>query len=339
MLLRITHETNLSYDDLISESAMELRMAPRQESDQHRLSFQLAIGPAAAVSSYFDWLGNTVHTFSINPFHQQIRILATTVVETDRTVPDIWGMPDVWPIAREQLDYTMYDYLQFSGPIVDSAELRQAAESLRPRDGTNLAKLCLNLMSFVDQKFTYEKGVTTAASPITEVLQHGRGVCQDFTHLMIGLARRLGIPARYVSGFVHRDGERTRGYAQTHAWCELMIPSAGWIGFDPTNNCLIGRNFVKVAVGRDYRDVPPNRGVYRGTAHETIHVGVDIEELAGIPPALAAERYHAIDLAVFPQRRWADAELVSQQQEQQQQELRQQQEQQQQRTMKDEDEG
>ncbi|HEY7090511.1 MAG TPA: transglutaminase family protein [Tepidisphaeraceae bacterium] len=331
MLLRINHETNLGYTDLISESAMELRMTPRQESDQHRLSFQLAIGPSASVSSYFDWLGNTVHTFSINPFHQEIRILATSVVETDRNVPNIWGMPDVWPIPKEMLGYATWDYLQFGGPIVDCAALRDAAQSLRPREGANLGKLCLHLMGFVDQKFTYEKGVTDAASPITEILEHGRGVCQDFTHLMIGLARTLGIPARYVSGFVHRDGERTRGYAQTHAWCELLIPSAGWIGFDPTNNCLIGRNFVEVGIGRDFRDVSPNRGVYRGNAEETIHVAVDIEELPGVPQALAAERYHSIDLEVFPQRRWADAELVSQQQEQQQQELRQQQEQQQQR--------
>jgi transglutaminase-like putative cysteine protease len=330
MLLRITHETSLSYTDLISESAMELRMAPRQEADQHRLSFQLAIGPSAQVASYFDWLGNTVHTFSVNPFHQEIRILATSVVETDRNVPNIWGLPDAWPIPKSSLDYTMYDWLQFGGPIVDCPALRAVADSLRPRDGANLGKLCLSLMQFVDQKFTYEKGVTTAASPITEILEHGRGVCQDFTHLMIGLARALGIPARYVSGFIHRDNERTRGYAQSHAWCELLIPSAGWIGFDPTNNCLIGRNFVKVAIGRDFRDVPPNRGVYRGTADETIHVAVEIEELAGIPPALAAERFHSIDLAVYPQRRWADAELVSQQQEQQQQQLRQQQEQQQQ---------
>jgi transglutaminase-like putative cysteine protease len=330
MLLRITHETSLNYTDLISESAMELRMAPRQEADQHRLSFQLAIGPSAQVASYFDWLGNTVHTFSVNPFHQEIRILASSVVETDRNVPNIWGLPDVWPIPKGSLDYTMYDWLQFGGPIVDCPALRAAADSLRPRDGANLGKLCLNLMSFVDQKFTYEKGVTTAASPITEILEHGQGVCQDFTHLMIGLARSLGIPARYVSGFIHRDNERTRGYAQSHAWCELLVPSAGWIAFDPTNNCLIGRNFVKVAIGRDFRDVPPNRGVYRGTADETIHVAVDIEELPGIPPALAAERFHSIDLAVYPQRRWADAELVSQQQEQQQQELRQQQEQQQQ---------
>ncbi len=135
MLLRITHETNLAYSDLIAESAMELRMAPRQEIDQHRLSFQLAIGPAAAVGSYFDWLGNTVHTFAVNPFHREIQIVATSVVETDRMVPNIWGITDPWPIRRESLDYSVYDYLQFGGPIVDCPQLRELATSLRPRRG------------------------------------------------------------------------------------------------------------------------------------------------------------------------------------------------------------
>lgn len=331
MLLRVTHETQLDYSDLISESAMELRMAPRQEADQHRLSFQLAIGPSTTVSSYFDWVGNTVHTFGINPFHQQIRIVATTVVETDRVLPNVWSLPDMWPIQRESIDYSYYDYLQFGGPICDCPELRQLVASMQRRDNASLGKRCLQMMDMIGGQFTYEKGVTTAASPITEILNHRRGVCQDFTHLMIGLARAMGIPARYVSGFIHRDNESIRGYAQSHAWCELFLPSAGWIGFDPTNNCLIGRNFVKVAVGRDFRDVAPNRGVYRGDAAETINVAVKMEELPAIPAALVAERYHSIDLAVYSQRRLAEAELVAQQQEQQQQqELRQQQEQQQQ---------
>jgi transglutaminase-like putative cysteine protease len=332
MLLRIKHQTDLNYTDLISESVMELRMAPRQEADQHRLSFQLSIGPAASVANYFDWLGNIVHTFSINPFHQQIQIVADSVVETDREVPNIWGLSDVWPIPRESLDYTLYDYLQFGGPIVNCAKLRDLASSLGPRQGASLGKLCLHLMQTIDQRYTYEKGATTAASPITEILEHCRGVCQDFTHLMIGLARVLGIPARYVSGFICREDEQTRGYAQTHAWCELYLPSTGWIGFDPTNNCLIGGNFVKVATGRDFRDVPPNRGLYRGKANEKIDVAVEMIELPAIPPALVSERYHSLDLEVFPQRRMMEGDLVSQQQEQQQQELRQQQEQQQQQS-------
>src|SRR3954447_9539781 len=165
MLLRITHETDLAYNDLISESAMELRMAPRQEADQHRLSFQLAIGPSTGVQSYFDWLGNIVHTFAVNAFHQDIRIVATSVVETDRVTPDLSSMSDVWPIPRGTIDYTYYDFLRFGGPIVDCPQLRELAASIQPREGSSLGQLCLRLMQIVDQKFTYEKGVTTAASP------------------------------------------------------------------------------------------------------------------------------------------------------------------------------
>src|SRR3954447_269714 len=97
MLLKMTHQTYLTYSDFISESAMELRVAPRQEQDQHRLSFDLAIGPATTVNSYFDWLGNTAHAFAVNAFHKEIRIVATSVVETDRAAPDPASLPDVWP--------------------------------------------------------------------------------------------------------------------------------------------------------------------------------------------------------------------------------------------------
>src|ERR1700689_3162519 len=113
MLLKITHHTNLAYTDLISESIMELRMVPRQEQDQHRLSFDLAIGPATTGSSYFDWLGNTVHKFSVKAFHQQISIIATSVVETDRPRKEPERFRDQWPIAEGAYDYSMYDFLQF----------------------------------------------------------------------------------------------------------------------------------------------------------------------------------------------------------------------------------
>ena len=133
MLLKLTHTTELAYSDLISESVMELRMAPRQEMDQHRLAFTLAIGPATTAMSYFDWLGNTVHTFTVNGFHKQIRIVATSVVETEvRNQAQLEALPDTWPVAPEACDYTCYDYLQFGGPVVESAKLAALADSVRP---------------------------------------------------------------------------------------------------------------------------------------------------------------------------------------------------------------
>ena len=338
MLLQLTHTTDLSYTDLISESVMELRMCPLQESDQHRLSFALAIGPRTAVTSYFDWLGNTVHAFTVNRFHRNIRIVATSVVETQRFRLDAADLIDTYPLAEDAYGYDTYDFLHFSGPIVDSPLLRKLADEIHPRPGEPLGEVANRMLELINTRFEYRRGVTTAASPITHMLEHAGGVCQDFTHLMIGLARALRIPARYVSGLVHPDQGRYRGFSETHAWCELLFPTFGWVGFDPTNHCTVSQNFVKVAVGRDYRDVPPNKGVYRGKAIESIAVSVASEELEDMPQALAAERLEALPVEIFGEYSTVvDRSIASQQQEHQQQQSRdgeavqQQQQQQQQR--------
>ena len=314
MLLKITHTTNLEYSEPISESVMELRMVPRQERDQHRLSFSLGIGPPTTVQGYFDWVGNTVHTFAIRPIHDRIRIVATSVVETERRQGEVERFADRWPLEPNQYDYTMYDYVHFGGPVVESPELLQLVELVAPRPGLPLGEIALRMLYLIDDKFKYKKGVTTSASPITELLKSGAGVCQDFAHLMIGLARALKIPARYVSGFLHPDSSRLRGHTQTHAWCELLFPSAGWIGFDPANRCVIGGNFVKVAVGRDFRDVPPNRGVFRGQATEAIDVRVSTQELTSIPSELAAERIERLDLAAMLEEEAGEQQASQQQQ-------------------------
>ncbi len=325
MLLKITHQTDLSYTDLINESVMELRMTPRQEQDQHRLSFSLALGPPAPVNSYFDWLGNTVHAFSVNPFHSQIRIIATSVVETSRPRIAPESFADRWPLPSDVWDYSQYDYLQFGGPVSDCPALRELADMIHPQPGIPLGELALRMLHLINEQFTFKKGVTTVASPITEILEHKGGVCQDFTHLMIGLARAFKIPARYVSGLLHPDAQRFRGFTQTHAWCELLFPSAGWVGFDAANNCMIGENFIKTAIGRDYRDVPPNKGTWRGSAQENIEVSVQTDTLAAIPGELAAERIEQLSIPIFPDGSAAHRELIARQQEHQQQQEQQQQ--------------
>jgi transglutaminase-like putative cysteine protease len=319
MLLKVTHTTDLSYTDLISESVMELRMCPRQEGDQHRLSFVLAIGPRTQVTSYFDWLGNTVHAYTVNSLHRQIRIVATSVVETQRFRLDPLDLLDLYPLTTESYDYDTWDFLNFSGPIVDSPALRKLAAEVHPREGEPMGAVAQRMLDLINTRFTYQRGVTTAASPITHMLEQGGGVCQDFTHLMIGLARALNIPARYVSGLVHPDRERYRGFSETHAWCELLFPSTGWVGFDPTNRCTVSQNFVKVGIGRDYRDVPPNKGVYRGKAKESIDVAVHSEELEEIPPELAAERVQPLAVPTFPEGLASHRDMANQQQEHQQQ--------------------
>ena len=186
MLLKVTHQTDLSYSDLISESVMELRMAPRQELDQHRLSFTLSIGPPTSASSYFDWLGNTVHWFTINPFHQQIRIAATSVVETDRPRPEPQRFKDTWPIPPTAYDYSVYDFLQFGGPVVDTPLLRDLVATLDPRPGHSLGELALGIMHLIADRFTYRKGTTTSASPITDL----RGGADYRRAMLLVMSRR-----------------------------------------------------------------------------------------------------------------------------------------------------
>src|SRR4030095_4834369 len=182
MLLSIKHRTDLHYSDYINESVMELRMAPRQETQQHRLSFKLEIGPATKVRSYFDWLGNWVHAFSINALHKRIQIIATSIVETGTQTPSLESLPDFWHKDMEY-DWALYDFLQFGGPVVDTTLLRELAGCIMRSVGSNgssvkLGDLARAMLAKINDDFAYEKGVTTSASPITEILAHNRGVCQ-----------------------------------------------------------------------------------------------------------------------------------------------------------------
>src|SRR5580704_6031159 len=151
MLLKLTHQTDLTYSDLISESVMELRMAPRQEQDQHRLSFTLAIGPPTSANSYFDWMGNTVHWFTVASFHKQIRIVATSVVETDRQLPDPRKFTDTWPVKTSDDDYALYDFKHFRGPIGDSPALRQLVEQIKPKQGENVGGLAMRTLDLIKE--------------------------------------------------------------------------------------------------------------------------------------------------------------------------------------------
>jgi transglutaminase-like putative cysteine protease len=136
------------------------------------------------------------------------------------------------------------------------------------------------LMKWVYREFRYESGVTNVNTHLEEAFQMRRGVCQDFTHVMLGLCRAVGIPARYASGYLYNGPRDTLVGAQaSHAWAEVYLPAAGWIGFDPTNNTLADERYVKISVGRDYEDVAPVRGSYNGTGHCRMEVQVEVEKI------------------------------------------------------------
>jgi transglutaminase-like putative cysteine protease len=261
---------------------MELKMQPRSESHQALRNFQIATLPRAQLYAYTDHFGNAVYHFNVLREHSELRIEALSVIEVSQT-PALPATADALEWQRYNglnLRAEHYDLLGPSTFACSSPELARftAAHNLeRPQDDTLTALKKLNTIIY--GAFDYEVGVTQVHSPIAQALAAGRGVCQDFAHIMIAIVRNWGVPARYVSGYLyHRRQDKDRsGEDATHAWIEAYLPSFGWIGFDPTNNIMAGERHIRVAVGRDYADVPPTRGTFKGDAESELAVAVTVE--------------------------------------------------------------
>ena len=282
MLLEVRHVTRYHYAAPVRESVMEVWMQPQKTPRQRLTSFELDLDPAAQVFSYADPFGNAVYHFDVPQPHDQLTITARSVVET--TAPeDLPEALDIGEWDRLRSDRVVgenFDFLQRQGFCIETDALRSFAsdhglDRLRDRDPLTAVR---RLSETIYDAFDYEPGVTDAESPIDLALSARRGVCQDFAHIMITLCRSWGIPARYVSGYLFTDregGDRSDPDA-SHAWLEVFLPSTRWIGFDPTNNSLAGERHVSAAIGRDYADVPPSRGVYKGEAESQLAVGVNV---------------------------------------------------------------
>jgi transglutaminase-like putative cysteine protease len=279
MILEVQHETRLEYSEPVTEAVAEVRMEPVSDLDQSCRSFHLALTPATELHRYQDGFGNRVHHFDFLTAHDQVRVLAASVVETHARGRDLCSSPATYPVNLESAQLETLDFLNFRGPVRPTPRLTSLCQQLQPQDGTRLYEWVLQILNHINSHFEYAPDVTQASSPVDDVLEQGKGVCQDFAHLMIAILRTFNVPARYVSGYIHRPNQES----QSHAWCELWLPDLGWIGMDPTNNQVVNDYFVKVAVGRDFTDVPPNKGVYRGKSVESIFVRVETRLLDRLP--------------------------------------------------------
>jgi len=293
MILEVQHETRFTYTDAVTEAVAEVRMEPASDADQSCHSFHLAITPAGANPHRFqDGLGNRIHAFNLLAPHHEVRILAAGIVETHPQPRDLSASRATFPLDRDQFDLKVLDFLKFRGPVRNTPLLQPLREALTPRPDTRVADMLLRVSERIHAEFTYERDVTLAHSPIDDLLRHRKGVCQDFTHLMIALLRSFDVPARYVSGYIHRPNKES----QSHAWCEGWLPDLGWVGVDPTNACLVNDHFIKVAIGRDFTDVPPNKGVYRGRAREAVLVRVETRTLDRLPSLSWQEQLPPLDV-------------------------------------------
>jgi transglutaminase-like putative cysteine protease len=279
MYYNVRHVTRFRYSAPITQSIMELRMQPRTEGIQRCLKVNIALNPNARLMSYRDYLGNIVHHFDIPAQHRQLAIAAEALVEIrsapvipDTLPSDAWDELDA--LARSEFDMLLPSH--FASPTALLEALAAEVNAVRRDDPLSLLR---ELNSMIYENFTYLPESTDADSPIDEALEKRAGVCQDYAHIMIALVRGLGIPCRYVSGYLfHRESGKADRSAQdaTHAWIEALLPEFGWVGFDPTNNLVCGERHIRVAIGRDYADVPPTRGVFKGEAQSELSVGVRV---------------------------------------------------------------
>lgn len=267
MRLKIDHTTVFTYDSAVSEAHTEWRLKPLQAGGQRVNSFALVIEPSGAVQEYTDRYGNGVYHFDVLASHQRQRVSSHSEVITAESFVDE---------TRELSLLEEYDYLMPSRYVsCEDAILRFSARLAAEGSAHQRA---LALMAAVHAALTYVPGVTDVHTTAGEVLALGRGVCQDFAHLMLSACRCQGLPARYVSGYLYSPSAGD-GNAASHAWVDVFVGGYGWLSLDPTHNSPQTDHYVRVAVGRDYDDVPPTRGVYKGTAREQLAVEVHVQAL------------------------------------------------------------
>jgi len=290
MFYAVRHFTRFRYSQPVWQSAMELRMQPRSENTQRCFTFQLSISPQARVFSYQDHFGNLVHHFDVPGQHRQLTITADALVdvETPAPLPESLG-PGAWDELDAMIDREDYwDMLMPSGFACTSPELEELTKAVGvvERGGREPLELLTTLNSKLYQYFSYVKSSSGVNSAIEDAIRSRQGVCQDFAHTMITIVRNLRIPCRYVSGYLHRDpGHADRSdEGATHAWVEALLPHVGWVGFDPTNNLIVGGRHIRTAIGRDYADVSPTVGTMKGSAETELQVRVRVTPSEAVLP-------------------------------------------------------
>jgi transglutaminase-like putative cysteine protease len=287
LIYSVRHTTTFRYEPAVRESVMEVRLQPRSDGEQRCLSFTLDVDPAANVMQYRDFTGNTVHHFNLAGTHKVVKVTAQSAVEVQSVPrPRAAGSGDWVDLDALIAANDYWEMLLPSHFAHTSASLEQLARELRCERRGNPLEFLTELNEAIYNLFAYVPNSTKVDSPIEEALQTRQGVCQDFAHVMIALVRRLSVPCRYVSGYMfHRDeAEKDRSVeGASHAWVEALVPNLGWVAFDPTNNLVGADRHIRVAIGRDYADVPPTRGVYKGEAQSELSVSVTVSPADSAP--------------------------------------------------------
>jgi transglutaminase-like putative cysteine protease len=270
MKLEIVHSTRYRYTGPIAETVMEVRLRPMDGNGQRCLDFNLELSHGVKARTYVDGFGNHVHYFNLVRPHSALSVVSRSTVETGLS-------PDQDP--GEEL---VHDFLRFRAPVKEVEGIRELAMRhaiADPSSPAEVERALDELTIAISRDFTYDRTATNVYSAVDDVLALRAGVCQDFAHLFIAVARAMGVPARYASGYIHSPGEAAA--AASHAWAEAWVAGRGWVGFDATHPIRTTPHHVRLAVGRDYTDAAPTRGVYVGSATGTMAISVKTREISG----------------------------------------------------------
>ncbi len=283
MKLDVCYRTVFRFDAPVRESQNEVRACPVTNQRQQLINYRIGTKPSARTLSFTDYWGTRVDQFGITNAHQTLEVNAEASVETQDPIP-VAVNPPLEALQESEFLNSHEEYLRRTRHTNWDTALATEARGLI--SGTKDVCAAVHAVwEFVGNRLSYEPGHTQIGDCIADIASKGVGVCQDFAHLGVALCRSIGIPARYVSGYLFSSNDRTGSIAdalvrvQTHAWFEAAIPGGGWLPLDPTNQLRVGHQHIKIGHGRDYDDVPPLRGVYSGLGAPVVEASVEIRRM------------------------------------------------------------
>ena len=285
---RIEHLSRFQYSEPVRRCTMSLCIQPLESSRQRLWDFSVTTTPPSGFTNETDPFGNVRHVLTVNRRHELLEVVSNASVEVDRPpgLPERLA-PGAWEEVRSMTgDPRWWEFTGASPLARPSPALDGFVTELGVAPAADPLVDVLALSSALHDAFEYTPGATSVDSPIEDILTSRKGVCQDYTHVLLAITRSWGIPTRYVSGYLYvagtEPGDAGSAFgAATHAWAETRLPGVGWVGVDPTNRTVADQRYVRTAVGRDYRDVPPTRGVIEGGGDSRLEVDVRMTRLPG----------------------------------------------------------
>ncbi len=288
MRLKVTHRTTYCYSSPAWSSQNELRLAPEQNLRQVPDQLELTTAPGAKLSEMRDLFGNLVHSFEVEEKHETLSILAESNVTTQE-IPFLTHQAKNVPLSETapiEDHEELHEFLVDSTFVKSDQAIWRDAIDIHLNCGSTYGIVIEALSDHIFENYEYRDQKVHTMTTASQVRQNGGGTCQDFSHLLLGYCRALGIPGRYLSGYLYDpglDGKHAPeliGAESTHAWVEVYVPGVGWVGIDPTNQCWVDERYVSLAYGRDYHDVAPVRGsLLGGGKHRTLEVEVKVNAL------------------------------------------------------------